>query len=96
MTSCNYNNFDERGKKVRFEDQGITGAAVGNRPGVLKFQEAPFAGLVCTLVVDWSAGNLQATPRVSGYLVARNWLAGTLKNRAVICRPQANHLIVGS
>jgi DNA invertase Pin-like site-specific DNA recombinase len=37
---------DGRGWQVveRFEDQGISGAALGNRPGVLKLQEAAFAG----------------------------------------------------
>jgi DNA invertase Pin-like site-specific DNA recombinase len=36
---------DGRGWKVveRFEDQGISGAALGNRPGVLKLQDAAFA-----------------------------------------------------
>src|SRR6266478_8142563 len=38
----------------RFEDQGISSAALGNRPGVLRMREAGFAGrfevlLVCDL-----------------------------------------------
>lgn len=39
----------------RFEDQGISGAALGNRPGVLKLQEAAFAGRFnAVLVADLS------------------------------------------
>ena len=39
----------------RFEDQGISGAALGNRPGVLKLQEAAFAGrFKVVLVTDLS------------------------------------------
>ena len=39
----------------RFADEGISGAAVGNRPGVLKLQEAAFAHRVdAVLVTDLS------------------------------------------
>lgn len=39
----------------RFEDQGISGAALGNRPGVLKLQQAVFAGRIdAVLVTDLS------------------------------------------
>jgi DNA invertase Pin-like site-specific DNA recombinase len=48
---------NSRGWQVveRFEDQGISGAALGNRPGVLKLQEAAFAGRFdAVLVTDLS------------------------------------------
>lgn len=48
---------DRQGWQVveRFEDQGISGAALGNRPGVLKLQQAAFAGRVdAVLVTDLS------------------------------------------
>lgn len=48
---------DSHGWQVveRFEDQGISGAALGNRPGVLKLQEAAFAGRIkAVLVTDLS------------------------------------------
>jgi site-specific DNA recombinase len=39
----------------RFEDQGISGAALGNRPGVLRLQEGAFAGRFdAVLVTDLS------------------------------------------
>ena len=43
---------DKHGWQVveRFEDQGISGAALGNRPGILKLQEAAFAGR-CNVVL---------------------------------------------
>lgn len=48
---------DRQGWQIveRFEDQGISGAALGNRPGVLKLQQAVFAGRVdAVLVTDLS------------------------------------------
>ena len=48
---------DKQGWQVveRFEDQGISGAALGNRPGILKLQEAAFAGRFnAVLVTDLS------------------------------------------
>src|SRR6185312_8996975 len=39
----------------QFEDQGISGAALGNRPGVLRLQDAAFARRVdAVLVTDFS------------------------------------------
>jgi DNA invertase Pin-like site-specific DNA recombinase len=48
---------NSRGWQVagHFEDQGISGAALGNRPGVLKLQDAAFAGRFnAVLVTDLS------------------------------------------
>ena len=48
---------DKHGWQVveRFEDQGVSGAALGNRPGILKLQEAAFAGRFnVVLVTDLS------------------------------------------
>ena len=48
---------ERQGWKVveRFEDQGISGAALGNRPGVLSLQESAFAGRIdAVLVTDLS------------------------------------------
>ena len=48
---------DKNGWQIveRFEDQGISGAALGNRPGILKLQDAAFAGRFnAVLVTDLS------------------------------------------